>query len=196
MLIFSSWPCFFRSIRLMHSNLRNSFVDLSLLYLKGIPIHPDFCDIFEKKDGKDGIMQCEQKFVKKKYLTHILLCAILPKVIKMEAKLKQAYLYDFYGELLNSHQRKVYEDFYFNDLSLGEIAEEEGISRQGVHDLVKRSSRALEGYEQKLHLVDKFLYIRDKVGEIQRLARSYDQKNQQEIKTEIEKISNEILEGL
>ncbi|MCI9417031.1 MAG: DNA-binding protein [Eubacterium sp.] len=114
----------------------------------------------------------------------------------MEAKLKQAYLYDFYGELLNSHQRKVYEDFYFNDLSLGEIAEEEGISRQGVHDLVKRSSRALEGYEQKLHLVDKFLYIRDKVGEIQRLARSYDQKNQQEIKTEIEKISNEILEGL
>jgi hypothetical protein len=44
--------------------------------------------------------------------------------------------------------------------------------------------------------VDKFLYIRDKVGEIQRLARSYDQKNQQEIKTEIEKISNEILEGL
>ena len=114
----------------------------------------------------------------------------------MEKIVEQGILYDFYGELLNSHQRKVYEDFYFYDLSLGGIAEEEGISRQGVHDLVKRSSRALEGYEQKLHLVDKFLYIRDKVGEIQRLARSYDQKNQQEIKTEIEKISNEILEGL
>ena len=62
----------------------------------------------------------------------------------METKLKQAYLYDFYGELLNDHQRKVYEDFYFNDLSLSEIAAEEGISRQGVHDLVKRSARALE----------------------------------------------------
>ena len=41
-------------------------------------------------------------------------------------KLEQAYLYDFYGELLNEHQRQVYEDFVFNDLSLGEIASEEG----------------------------------------------------------------------
>ena len=40
----------------------------------------------------------------------------------MEEKLEQAYLYDFYGELLNEHQRQVYEDFVFNDLSLGEIA--------------------------------------------------------------------------
>ena len=44
----------------------------------------------------------------------------------MEEKLEQAYLYDFYGELLNEHQRQVYEDFVFNDLSLGEIASEEG----------------------------------------------------------------------
>ena len=55
----------------------------------------------------------------------------------MEEKLEQAYLYDFYGELLNEHQRQVYEDFVFNDLSLGEIASEEGISRQGVADLIK-----------------------------------------------------------
>ena len=51
----------------------------------------------------------------------------------MEEKIEQAYLYDFYGELLNEHQRRIYEDFVFNDLSLGEIANEEGISRQGVH---------------------------------------------------------------
>ena len=55
----------------------------------------------------------------------------------MEEKLEQAYLYDFYGELLNEHQRQVYEDFVFNDLSLGEIASEEGISRQGVADLIR-----------------------------------------------------------
>ena len=54
----------------------------------------------------------------------------------MEEKLEQAYLYDFHGELLNEHQRQVYEDFVFNDLSLGEIASEEGISRQGVADPV------------------------------------------------------------
>ena len=53
----------------------------------------------------------------------------------MEEKIEQAYLYDFYGELLNEHQRKIYEDFVLNDLSLGEIADEEGISRQGVHDM-------------------------------------------------------------
>ena len=40
----------------------------------------------------------------------------------MEEKLQQAYLYDFYGELLNEHQRRIYEDFVFNDLFLGEIA--------------------------------------------------------------------------
>ena len=61
----------------------------------------------------------------------------------MEEKLEQAYLYDFYGELLNGHQRQVYEDFVFNDLSLGEIASEEGISRQGVADLLKRCNKKL-----------------------------------------------------
>ncbi len=48
------------------------------------------------------------------------------RILDMEEKLEQAYLYDFYGELLNEHQRQVYEDFVFNDLSLGEIASEEG----------------------------------------------------------------------
>ena len=75
----------------------------------------------------------------------------------MEEKLEQAYLYDFYGELLNEHQRQVYEDFVFNDLSLGEIASEEGISRQGVADLIKRCNKKLLDYEAKLHLVEKFM---------------------------------------
>ena len=75
----------------------------------------------------------------------------------MEEKLEQAYLYDFYGELLNEHQRQVYEDFVFNDLSLGEIASEEGISRQGVADLIKRCNKKLLDYEAKLHLVEKFV---------------------------------------
>ena len=56
----------------------------------------------------------------------------------MEEKVEQAYLYDFYGELLNEHQSRIYEAFVFQDLSLGEIAKEEGISRQGVHDMIKR----------------------------------------------------------
>ena len=88
----------------------------------------------------------------------------------MDEKLEQAYLYDFYGELLKDRQRRIYEDFVFNDLSLGEIAQEEGISRQGVHDMVKRCTKALEGYEERLHLVEKFLSTKEQVEQIHALA--------------------------
>ena len=74
----------------------------------------------------------------------------------MEKIVRQGLLYDFYGELLTAHQRKIYEDLVFNDPSLSEIAEEQGISRQGVHDLIRRCDRILMGYEEKLHLVEKF----------------------------------------
>ena len=84
----------------------------------------------------------------------------------MKDILEQALLYDFYGELLTNHQKEVYEQFVLEDLSLSEIAESAGISRQGVHDLVKRCNKILEGYETKLHLVEKFLAIKDKVQHI------------------------------
>ena len=63
---------------------------------------------------------------------------------------KSSLLYDFYGELLTEHQKAIYEDVVFNDLSLSEIAKEKGISRQGVHDMIKRCDRILNGYEEKL----------------------------------------------
>ena len=84
----------------------------------------------------------------------------------MNEILEQALLYDFYGELLTDHQKEVYEQFVLEDLSLGEIAREEGISRQGVHDLVKRCSQTLKGYEEKLHLVEKFVSVREKVSRL------------------------------
>ena len=88
----------------------------------------------------------------------------------MEKIVEQGLLYDFYGELLTAHQRKVYEDVVFNDLSPSEIAEELGISRQGVHDLMKRCDKILEEYEAKLHLVAKFVKIRDMAREVEQLA--------------------------
>ena len=81
----------------------------------------------------------------------------------MEKIVKQTLLYDFYGELLTEHQRNVYEDAVYNDMSLSEVAEEYGISRQGVHDLLKRCDRILEGYEEKLHLVEKFADAKEKI---------------------------------
>ena len=84
----------------------------------------------------------------------------------MNEILEQALLYDFYGELLTDHQKDIYEQFVLEDLSLGEIAKDAGISRQAVHDLVKRCQKILEGYEDKLHLVEKFLFIKEKVHEL------------------------------
>lgn len=84
----------------------------------------------------------------------------------MEKIFEQGLLYDFYGELLTEHQRSIYEDAVFNDMSLGEIAEERRISRQGVHDLIKRCDKILQDYESKLHLVERFAKAKETIGEI------------------------------
>lgn len=88
----------------------------------------------------------------------------------MEKIVEQTLLFDFYGELLTSHQREVYEDVVLGDLGYSEAAQEYGVTRQGIHDLVKRVDRQLAGYEEKLHLVDRFLKIRKEVGRIRELA--------------------------
>lgn len=67
----------------------------------------------------------------------------------MEKRVFLGYLYDFYGELLNDHQKEIYSEYILDDLSLNEIAEEHGVSRQSVFDLVKRCTKALEEYEEK-----------------------------------------------
>ncbi len=134
--------------------------------------------------------------VKKKHLTPIFCYDNLSKVIDVEEKLEQAYLYDFYGELLNEHQRRIYEDFVFHDLSLGEIAGEEGISRQGVADMIKRCSRKLSDYEKKLHLVEKFLSVKKDVEEIHRLTELFHASKDEGLMEQIATISNQIIEEL
>ena len=103
---------------------------------------------------------------------------MIAKVIQMNVLLEQALLYDFYGELLTDHQKEIYEQFVLEDLSLSEIAESAGISRQGVHDLVKRCNKILEGYEAKLHLVDKFLSVKEKVQQMNELLETESQSKQ------------------
>jgi len=78
----------------------------------------------------------------------------------LEEIVERSFLYDFYGELLTKHQRKIYEAFVFENYTLSEIAEDEGISRQGVHDLMKRCDKQLMQYEETLHLVEKFQGMR------------------------------------
>ncbi len=73
----------------------------------------------------------------------------------VEKVVEQSLLYDYYGELLTDHQRRIYEAAVFENLSLGEIAQESGISRQGVHDLLRRCDLKLAQYEETLHLLEK-----------------------------------------
>lgn len=74
-------------------------------------------------------------------------------------------LYDFYGQLLTQRQQKFVELYYAHDLSLGEIAEQFGVSRQAVHDVLKRAENTLIGYEEKMGLLTKFMEQRRRLAE-------------------------------
>lgn len=87
----------------------------------------------------------------------------------MQETIELSILFDFYGELLSDNNKEVFIEYIFNDLSLGEIAQDKGITRQGIHDVIKRSSKKLREYEDSLHLVEKFKTIEDKVNRIKEL---------------------------
>lgn len=70
-------------------------------------------------------------------------------------------LLDVYGEFLSEKQRVVTEHYYNNDLSLAEIADNEGITRQGVNDLIKRAEAQLEAYEKKCRYCERFLKLKE-----------------------------------
>lgn len=105
-------------------------------------------------------------------------------------------LFDFYGELLKENQKQVYEDYILNDLSLSEIAEQQGISRQGVHDIVKRCSNQLMKYEEKLHLIEKFESTKQNVCRIKELSEKMKDSIDCEQLAEIVQLSDRILEDL
>lgn len=62
-----------------------------------------------------------------------------------------ALLLDVYGDLLTERQQRIARDYFYDDLSLSEISENEGISRQGAHEIIKRTEQLLLFYEEKLH---------------------------------------------
>ncbi len=86
--------------------------------------------------------------------------------------LRRAMLFDFYGDLLTEKQREYYDLHYNEDLSLGEIAEQSGISRQGVWDMIRRADRLLNETEEKTGLVKRFQQLRTQVDEIEQLVRA------------------------
>lgn len=85
-------------------------------------------------------------------------------------------LYDFYGELLTPHQQRVYGDAVNEDMTLNEIAERYEISRQAAHDLIRRCTGTMMKYEEKLHMVDRFLRIREETARLRQLVKESETK--------------------
>lgn len=119
---------------------------------------------------------------------------------KMERIVEQTLLYDFYGELLTPHQKMIYEEYVLDNFSVSEIAKEHNISRQGVHDQLKRVDRLLNEYESTLHLIDRFMKIKNKVNEISSYSKQVlsadDLDTAKELVGRINSISNAIIDEL
>ena len=117
-------------------------------------------------------------------------------VNSMEEIVELSLLFDFYGEMLDDHKKQIFEDYVLNDLSLAEIADEEGISRQGVHDIVKRCTKQLKEYEAALHLVEKFQNMKRKLTEASELLTIEVQKDNNENLLKVTSILTEVMTEL
>ena len=83
-----------------------------------------------------------------------------------EKNLEIGYLLDFYGDVLSERKRTVLDYYYNDDLSLAEIAEEIGISRQGVRELIKKAGEELMFYEEKLGLAKRFQQAQEQTEQL------------------------------
>ena len=83
---------------------------------------------------------------------------------------RMTMLYDFYGELLTERQKEFFDLYYNEDLSLSEIAENSGISRQGVRDVIVRAEGIMQEVEDKTGLIRRFLQMRENVDAISAAA--------------------------
>ena len=84
----------------------------------------------------------------------------------MENTLRMTLLFDFYGPLLTDRQQEVFQMYFHEDLSLGEIGEELSVSRQAIYDSLKRVGSILEDFEAKLNLVTKHQMRQIVYGEV------------------------------
>ena len=88
-----------------------------------------------------------------------------------EKDMRVALLLDFYGELLSDSSRNMLNLYYNEDFSLSEIAEEVGITRQGVRDAVRRAEETLREWEDKLHIAERFLETKREIAAVTELAK-------------------------
>src|SRR5690625_4159749 len=92
-------------------------------------------------------------------------------------------LYDFYYQLLTKKQMEYMDLYYREDYSLSEIAEQHNVSRQAVHDTIKRTEQLLEMYEKKLQLYEKFSYRQAQLEHLEHLINN--EPNEREVMLQI-----------
>lgn len=108
----------------------------------------------------------------------------------MEEKIKYCILFDIYGNLLTEKQYEILNDYYNNDFSLSEIAENNEITRQAVKDVINKATEKLLEYEEKLKFMDKTLE-QEKI--VQELIESLEKNKNCEISEQtVEKLSNKL----
>ncbi|MEG0826188.1 MAG: sigma factor-like helix-turn-helix DNA-binding protein [Bacilli bacterium] len=88
----------------------------------------------------------------------------------MDNRLYNINLYDYYSELLTEKQKNYFEDYYFNNLTLAEISENNEISRNAVHKQIKEAEKKINFYEEKLKLYEKSIKIKE-------IIKDYENKN-------------------
>lgn len=90
----------------------------------------------------------------------------------LELNIQMGWLLDFYSSLLTDRQSEVLSLYYNEDLSLAEIAEIFGVSRQNIHDIIGRAGNKLIEYERKLNLVERTLQVNDQLNSALKLLES------------------------
>ena len=112
-----------------------------------------------------------------------------------EERIRLGNLYEFYGNLLTTKQKQCMEMYFLNDLSLGEIAEELQVSRQAVHDLLRRVEHTLNRYEQTLGLMQRAADEHREIARAGELLAAYaTQVEQNELLTETRAIINKLID--
>ncbi len=106
----------------------------------------------------------------------------------------QSMLLDFYGELLTERQRSCYDLHVNEDLSLSEIAEQSGISRQGVWDNIRRAEQTLREIEEKTGLVRRFTVLRQGLASIERQVGAIEQSSSGELRLAAQAILRQLRE--
>lgn len=105
---------------------------------------------------------------------------------------RMALLYDFYGDVLTDRQKEFYDLYYNEDLSLAEIAENYGITRQGVRDVIVRAETILTNLEDKTSLIRRFHAMRSQLAEITSAAEGILARNNAYHDEQIEALARQI----